>query len=301
MDRKQIIKALEEHAGVKAKYMGVPSFAYQILIEGRFYIIDRLGKITLDDVEVQLDALINGTNEEKEVVVQELSQVQAREQAQEQAPEQAQGQAQKQAQEKVQELAQKRAQDNEALDFEITIPLNGHTGATLRNMLNMLYSKQPVIKKAFEIEADILQADFIADLNKASIQTIDEFKNEIAEKQQSGFNGIEFDFTNNTITFKFFRHLQEPDRLEAYTHFASLLSQSARSLKHASPKPTTTDNFKFTMRVWLIRLGFVGNQYKRARKLLLQNLEGNSAYRKLERLSENNEVMIINAEPNDIK
>ena len=248
MDRKQIVKALEEYAGVKAKYMGVPSFAYQILIDGRFYIIDRLGKITLDDVEVDLEELING-----EIGKNELA---------------------------VQVRVQEADQEIEAFDFKIAIPMEGHTGATLRNMLNMLYSKQPVIKKVFEIEADILQADFIADLNKSSIQTIEEFRNEIDRKQENGFHGIEFDFTNNTITFKFFRHLQEPDRLEAYTHFVSLLSQSAKGLKHASPKPTATDNYKFTMRTWLIRLGFVGNQYKRSRKLLLENLDGNGAYRK---------------------
>ena len=244
MDRKLVVKALEECAGVKAKYMGVPSFAYMITINGRTYTIDRAGRITLDDVEVELEALINGTNEEKETEAREL------------------------------------AQENEALDLEITIPMEGHTGSTLRNMLNMLYSKQPVIKKVFEIEADILQADFIADLNKASIQTIEEFRNEIDRKQEYGFHGIEFDFTNNTITFKFAKTFQEPDRLEAYTQFVSLLSQSARGLKHASPKPTATDNYKFTMRTWLIRLGFVGNQYKRARKLLLENLEGDGAYRK---------------------
>ncbi len=246
MDRKQIIKALEEHAGVKAKYMGVPSFAYQITINERTYTIDRAGRITLDDVEVELEALINGTNEEKELEAE----------------------------------AQELAHENEALDFEITIPMEGHTGSTLRNMLNMLYSKQPVIKKVFEIEADILKADFIAELNKAHIQTIKEFQTEIAEKQESGYRGIEFDFTNNTITFKFAKTFQEPDRLEAYTQFISLLSQSARSLKHASPKPTATDNYKFTMRTWLIRLGFVGSEYKKSRMLLLKNLEGNGAYRK---------------------
>ncbi|PYG84793.1 hypothetical protein LY28_03586 [Ruminiclostridium sufflavum DSM 19573] len=252
MDRKQIIKALEEHAGVKAKYMGVPSFAYMITINGRTYTIDRAGRITLDDVEVELEELINGGIEKKEVAVQVLAQ----------------------------EVTQELAQENEALDFEITIPMDGHTGSTLRNMLNMLYSKQPVIKKVLEIEADILKTDFIADLNKANIQTIEEFKTEIAGKQESGYHGIEFDFTNNTITFMFFKHLQEPDRLQAYTQFLALLSQSARGLKHASPKPTTTDNYKFTMRTWLIRLGFVGDEYKAARKAILKNLEGNGAFRR---------------------
>ncbi len=244
MDRKQIIKALEGYAGVKAKYMGVPSFAYMITINGRTYTIDRAGIITLDDAEVELQKLLKGTTEEKETHTQEAE------------------------------------QENEALNFEITIPMKGHTGSTLRNMLNMLYSKQPVIKKVFEIEADILQAYFIAELNKANIQTIEEFKIELVGKQQSGYRGIEFDFTNKIITFKFFRHLQEPDRLEAYTQFISLLSQSARGLKHASPKPTTTDNYKFTMRTWLIRLGFVGSEYKKSRMLLLKNLEGNGAYRR---------------------
>jgi hypothetical protein len=244
MDRKQIIKALEEHTGVKAKYMGVPSFAYQITINGRTYTIDRAGRITLDDVEVELEALINGMNEDKEI------------------------------------SAREQQQENEVLDLKITIPMEGHTGSTLRNLLNMLYSKQTILKKVFEIEYDILEADFIEGLNKANIQTIEEFKTEIAGKQESGYHGFEFDFTNNTITFKFFKHLQEPDRLEAYTQFISLLSQSARGLKHASPKPTATDNYKFTMRTWLIRLGFVGREYKKSRMLLLQNLEGDGAYRR---------------------
>ncbi len=265
MDRKQIIKALEEHAGVKAKYMGVPSFAYMITINGLTYTIDRAGRITLDDVEVELEVLINGTNEEKEMSAQEQQQV------------------------------------NDALDFEITILMEGHTCSTLRNMLNMLYSKQPIVKKVFEIEADILQADFIAELNKAQQQTIEEFKTEIAGKQESGYHGIEFDFTNNTITFKFFKHLQEPDRLEAYTQFISLLSQSARGLKHASPKPTATDNYKFTMRTWLIRLGFVGSEYKKSRMLLLKYLEGNGAYRKTERVSNSPILVRPNAELNEIK
>ncbi len=275
MDRKKIIEALEEYAGVKAKYLGAPNFSYQITINGQTYTIDRRGKITSDNVEIELEALINKKIEENEVASQELAQAQA--------------------------LAQKQAQGNKAFDLEITVPTEGHTGATLRNMLNMLYSKQPIVKKVFEIEADILNADFITELNKASIQTIEEFKNEIAGKQETGYCGIEFDFTNNTITFKFAKSLLEPDKLEAYTQFVSLLSQSAKGLKHASPKATATDNYKFTIRTWLIRLGFVGNEYRKARMLLLKNLEGNGAYRKLETLSDRPVLVSTNTEIKDIK
>ena len=58
-----------------------------------------------------------------------------------------------------------------------------------------------------------------------------------------------------------------------------LLNQNAKALKHASAKSKDTDNDKFTFRVFLIRLGMVGDEYKVARKVLLENLEGNSAFR----------------------
>lgn len=265
MDRKKIIETLEEYTGVKAKYLGAPSFAYQVSINEKTYTIDRFGKITLEGVEVEIEALINGIITEKEVAAQEL------------------------------------AQENEALELEVTIPMEGHTGATLRNMLNMLYSKQHIIKKVFEIETDILETDFIEGLNKANIQTIEEFKTEIAGKQQSAYRGIEFDFTNDTITFTFANTSPEADKIETYTQFISLLSQSAKALKYASPKPTATDNYKFTMRTWLLRLGFVGNEYKKARRLLLENLEGNGAYRKLETFSDRPVLVSTNAEIKDIK
>ena len=49
---------------------------------------------------------------------------------------------------------------------------------------------------------------------------------------------------------------------------------------NASSKKTETDNDKYTFRVWLMRLGMIGNEYKLVRKILLQNLDGNGAYAK---------------------
>jgi len=57
------------------------------------------------------------------------------------------------------------------------------------------------------------------------------------------------------------------------------LNQNAKILKYASAKTKDTDNDKFTFRVFLIRLGMVGNGYKISRKILLEKLEGNSAFR----------------------
>jgi hypothetical protein len=242
MDRKQLINALEEHAGVKATYMGVPSFAYQILIAEKIYIIDKQGKITTEDgTEIEPERLLKGEGGEKE--------------------------------------PPKPIQRNEAPDLEISIPMDGHTGSSLRNIVNMLYSKQVHLKKAFGLEADIIQKEFVETLNTAQIETIEQFC-EILKTAGREKCGIDFDFDNKVITFKFGIGIEDFEKVDALTKLAALICKSAKELKYASFKPSADDNIKFTMRTWLIRLGFVGCEYKAARKAILKNLEGNGAFRK---------------------
>ena len=251
MDRKEIIKALEKHFGVKSKYMGAPSFAYQIEGPEEILTIDRVGIITTaEGMAVELESLFNEPNEEKLTAVNEV------------------------------------ANESEIMELEVTLPMEGHTGVTLRNLVNMIYSKQVLIKKAFDAEEDIVSADFIADINKVEIQTLEDFQKALHDYGQSSYKGLEFDFINRNITFKFAGNLQEPQKLQAYTYFVSLLNNSAKGLKYALPKATETDNEKFTMRTWLIRLGFKGKEYKKAREVILQNLSGNGAFR---RTKEDNE------------
>ena len=71
------------------------------------------------------------------------------------------------------------------------------------------------------------------------------------------------------------------DKIEsnAYTLFISLLCKLSKDLKHASSRPVETDNEKYAFRCFLLRLGFIGPDYKGARKILLQNLTGSSAFR----------------------
>ena len=70
-----------------------------------------------------------------------------------------------------------------------------------------------------------------------------------------------------------------PEKIKAYTQLVALLNQSAKAQKHASAKSKDTDNDKFTFRVWLVKLDMVGDDYKMTRKILLEKLEGNSAFR----------------------
>ena len=106
----------------------------------------------------------------------------------------------------------------------------------------------------------------------------------IANKQilfQRAFrtDNTEIEITDEKINFTWFPYTADGDELAAYTQFISRLCDMARDAKRVSSKPTETDNDKYAFRCFLLRLGFIGKEYKTARKILLRNLMGNSAFR----------------------
>lgn len=92
-------------------------------------------------------------------------------------------------------------------------------------------------------------------------------------------NSTEIEITEEKINFTWFPYTTNSDEMAAYTQFISRLCDMARDAKRVSSKPTETDNDKYAFRCFLLRLGFIGKEYKTARKILLRNLTGNSAFR----------------------
>ena len=106
----------------------------------------------------------------------------------------------------------------------------------------------------------------------------------IANKQtlfQRAFwmDSTEIEITDEKINFTWFPYTVDGDEIAAYTQFISRLCDMARDAKRVSSKPTETDNDKYAFRCFLLKLGFIGKEYKTARKILLRNLTGNSAFR----------------------
>jgi len=237
MNRKQIVKALEEHFGVKAKYMGTPSFAYEITIDNNTFIIDRVGEITTaEGHEVKLESLING-----DIVMEH---------------------------------------ENRPIELEVAVPIGEHSGKTLRNLVNMIYSKQPLIKKAFGLEEDIVEDDFSIGVNETEIEILEDFQKALEDIGENSCPGIKFDFSQKTITFKFYKGDVSSEKFQVFTKFVALVNKNAKAKRYASAKVTATDNEKYTFRTWLLRLGMIGPEYKLARKILLEKLSGNGAFRK---------------------
>ena len=93
---------------------------------------------------------------------------------------------------------------------------------------------------------------------------------------------------HNTIEFRLFQFSNPHDGLrggihageiKGYVQLCIAMCTLAHDIKYASPKPQQTENEKYAFRCWMLRLGFIGEEFKTARTILLRNMDGNSAWR----------------------
>lgn len=125
----------------------------------------------------------------------------------------------------------------------IVIPRESLTDTALENLQKIIANRQTLFQRAFRMDS------------------------------------TEIEITDEKINFTWFPYIADSDEIAAYTQFISRLCDMARDAKRVSSKPTETDNDKYAFRCFLLRLGFIGKEYKSARKILLRNLTGNSAFR----------------------
>ena len=113
--------------------------------------------------------------------------------------------------------------------------------------------------------------------------TLENLQKIITNKQtlfQKAFqtDSTEVEITEEKINFAWFPYTEDGDEIAAYTQFITGPCDMAKDAKRVSSKQTETDNDKYAFRCFLLRLGFIGKEYKTARKILLRNLTGNSAF-----------------------
>lgn len=263
MDRKQLIKDLQLKFETKAKYLGVPSCAYEITLRGIIYTIDKEGKIVTPSGQVI------GPEE----LLDEATEVIA-------------------AEEPSDKIASEpnpieEAITSEIMNYELKLPMEGHNAKTLRNLINMVYAKQPLILKALGANDEILTEAFIQTTNETAMETISDFQDALAQTETYHLQGIQFDFKEKTFTFKL--DLQ-PEKVEAAISLIALVNKNALSQHYASFNAKPTTNEKYTFRTWLLRLGMIGDEYKKIRKDLLSDLSGNAAFKDPTKAGEKDEA-----------
>lgn len=94
-----------------------------------------------------------------------------------------------------------------------------------------------------------------------------------------GIDCLPVDVEETRVTFPWFRDLPDADKVRAYTHFIAALCEMSVMQKRISATEKIADNEKYAFRCFLLRLGFIGSEYKAERKILLEKLTGSSVFK----------------------
>ena len=207
--RKAMVTAIEKERGGKARYLGVPSCAYEI---GN-YTVGRNGELEfgdfddIDEVAPIVDACVMATG----ITPAEWEE-------------------------------NKDAEETEtegAMELTVTIPF---TKVNVGNLTSLLEAKGSLIKDAL------------------------------------GITDLRFEMNEDSVSFPWFSKV-EPEEAMTYTKFITAICEMTMKQKRITAKPKENENEKYAFRCFLLRLGFIGDEYKADRKLLLSKLNGSSAFK----------------------
>lgn len=215
-DRKRLVNAIASHTQTDAKYLGAPSFAYEV----DYFTIDRNGCVSFDDRadSAEIEGLIEVLAVQGFVTATSNLGL-----PEEQAP-----------------TTPTETDTGNTVGLTVTIPLDK---VSLGNLTALLDAKGNLIHKALGIDATPI---------------------EVGE---------------DTVSFPWFENALQPNEVKAYTHFIAALCEMSHNLKRVVAKEKEVDNDKYAFRCFLLRLGFIGAEYKDERKILLRNLSGSSAFK----------------------
>ena len=260
-ERRDLVHAIERITGEKAEYQFVPTCAYEIgniTVDKEGTLIcedeEKLGRVMVGlgqmgyypDAEQPADPEPTEVPETKEAAEPETDSDTDPETAQDTVPEAApeiEPAAEPGGDSETTETAESEepAENTaEAPELTVSLPL---TAANVETLTNILSSKGDLIRHAL------------------------------------GVTDIRINVTDDKIEFPWFTREVTAEEAKTYTLFISLLCKLSKELKHASSRLVETDNEKYAFRCFLLRLGFIGPDYKEARKILLQNLTGSAAFR----------------------
>lgn len=217
--RKELVKAIADAKGAKAKYMGMPTAAYEI----DYFTVTKDGTLLFDD---------RADSEEVEQVLEAIAAAGFECEPQDGADSET---------EEVSE-AEVNAPQAAAEGLTVAIPRGSLSDAAIENLQRIVNSKAALIKKAL------------------------------------GTDSLPIEVTEEKVFFPWFTQM-DGDSAKAYMHLVSALCEMARNAKRVTATEKEVDNEKYAFRCFLLRLGFIGAEYKTERKILLKNLTGSSAFK----------------------
>lgn len=142
----------------------------------------------------------------------------------------------------LQEAAHEAEDAEEGDRLTIALPKDGFTDGSIENLRKLVESKATLIKKAL------------------------------------GADRITIDTDGDRVSFPWWDRQPEPEETQSYMAFLAALCKMAKEAKRVTAKETEVESEKYAFRCFLLRLGFIGNDYKPQRKILMRRLSGSAAF-----------------------
>lgn len=239
-ERKTLVTAIGEILEARPKYKGMPSAAYEIA----GFTVTRDGTLEFADSadDEEIENLLEKLADRGIVAAPaEMAQAWLEARAAEQEGQEAATALS--AESTANDTAEAAtAPQGENVGLTVAMPRETFTDAALENLQRLVEAKAALIKKALAVES------------------------------------LPIEVTEERVSFPWFAEA-DGDSAKVYSHFITALCDMARNQKRVTAKEKDTDNEKYAFRCFLLRLGFIGEEYKADRKILLKNLVGSSAFK----------------------
>ena len=202
-------------------------------------------------------------------------------------------------QECVRQVRHSGAKVNSSCGIHVHVDAANHNRQSLKNLLSIMYSKEDILFKALKVNPnridDYCQKVREPMLEKARKLSADETKNLTAlesiwyegnVQSREHYNWTRYYalnlhsvFYRGTVEWRCFNSTLHAGKVAAYVNLCLAMSAQAIAQRSTVMRKTHSDNELFTFRVWLVRLGLNGDEFKNTRNHLLANLDGDRAYR----------------------
>lgn len=274
-DRKELVKRLGELTGTAPRYTRMPRCAYEI----GAYTVERDGSLTVEEDVADFGILAALKNEGLVRDTGGIPEAAAEEPGQTEGTGEEDPIPDSEYESEIREEVAAQEEGEELLDMAVTLPMGNHTGVSLRNLVNMIYSRGPLLSRAsggnFHVEKEL--AEILRD--DACTATAQTFLKALADytETQGGMEGLRI--TGEQVSFTGFPVPEDQAHADAFRQLAAMMNDMALSQKRIQAKEVSTENEKYAFRIWLLRLGMNGDAYKTTRKVLMENLSGHAAFR----------------------
>ena len=142
-----------------------------------------------------------------------------------------------------QEEAMEEKHEEESLSLTVELPRSNFTDSQLENLQKLVDAKAPLLKRALAVEE------------------------------------LPIIVTDERVSFPWFKDDIDAESCAAYTCLITSICKMAKEAKRVTAKEKDVENAKYAFRCFLLRLGFIGDEYKQNRKILMKNLSGSSAFK----------------------